>query len=89
MTRNELEAAKKYIDNSLANSILRPSSSPVALLVIIIKKSRGGLRFYVDYRALNAVTIKNRYSIPKIRETLNKLSRTKYFTKFDIISVFN
>ena len=43
----------------------------------------------MDYRGLNAVTVKNRYPLPLISETLNRLSRAKIFTKLDIISAFN
>ena len=57
--------------------------------MLFIKKPGGGLRFYVDYRGLNAVTVKNRYPLPLILETLNRLSRAKIFTKLDIISAFN
>ena len=57
--------------------------------MLFIKKSRDGLRFYVDYCSLNAVTIKNRYPLSLILETLNRLSRAKIFTKLDIISAFN
>ena len=57
--------------------------------MLFIKKPGGSLRFYVDYRSLNAVTIKNRYPLPLILETLNRLSRAKIFTKLDIISAFN
>ena len=58
-------------------------------LVLFIKKSRGSLRSYVDYRSLNAVTVKNRYPLPLILETLNYLTRAKIFIKLDIISAFN
>ena len=57
--------------------------------MLFVKKPGGGLRFYVDYRSLNAVTVKNRYPLPLILETLNRLSRAKIFTKLDIISAFN
>ena len=73
----------------LAKGYIRPSSSLITSLVILVKKPGEGLRFCVDYRALNAIIIKNRYPILKIRETLNKLCKSKYYTKFDIIVVFN
>ena len=57
--------------------------------MLFVKKPGGSLRFYVDYRSLNAVTVKNRYPLPLILETLNRLSRAKIFTKLDIISAFN
>ena len=57
--------------------------------MLFIKKPGDGLRFCVDYRSLNAVTVKNRYPLPLILETLNRLSRAKIFTKLDTISAFN
>ena len=52
-------------------------------------KLGGSFRFCVDYYSLNTVTVKNRYPLPLILETLNRLSRAKIFTKLDIISAFN
>lgn len=43
----------------------------------------------MDYRALNEVSVKDRYPLPLIKETLNNLDGMKYFTKIDIISAFN
>ena len=43
----------------------------------------------VDYRALNALTIKNQYPLPLIRETLSRLSKARFFTKLDVIAAFN
>lgn len=81
MTQQELEVANKYIQENLAKGCIRPSSSPIASPVILVKKPGGGLRFCVDYRALNAITIKNRYPIPKIRETVDQLCKAGYFTE--------
>ena len=44
---------------------------------------------YIDYRALNAITKKDRYPLPLIRETLNNLSKAKWFTKLDVIAAFH
>ncbi|KAG0158414.1 hypothetical protein PDIDSM_5928 [Penicillium digitatum] len=57
--------------------------------VLFVKKPGGGLRFCVDYRALNAITVKDRYPLPLTKETLNNLKGMKFFTKIDIISAFN
>ena len=46
------------------------------------------MRLYVDYRGLNEITIKNRYPLPLIRETLAQLSKARYFTKLDIKDVY-
>ena len=89
MSEKELEAVKKYIDEHLAKGFIRPSSSAASSPVLLARKPGGGLRFCVDYRGLNALTIKNRYPIPLLNETLGKLSNAKIFTKLDIIHAFN
>lgn len=89
MTRDDLGVSKKYVDDELSKKFIRPSTSSVASPVIVVKKPGGGLRFCVDYRAINAITIKNRYPIPRIRKTLDRLCKAKFFTKLDIIAAFN
>ena len=89
MSQGELQVLRKYLDDHLQKGFIRPSSSPVASPVLFVKKPGGGLRFCVDYRGLNNITVKNRYPLPLIRETLNRLSRAKYFTKLDVIAAFN
>jgi len=56
---------------------------------LIVHKPRGGLRVYIDYCALNALTIKDRYPIPLIKETLERLAKAKFYTKLDIVAAFN
>ena len=89
MTQPELIALREYLDKELRKGFIRVSRSPAAAPVLFVKKSDGSLRFCVDYRGLNAVTIKNRYSLPRIQETLNQLSKARYYTKLDIVSAFN
>ena len=59
MSLNELKVLRKYLEDNLSKGFIRASSSPAASPVIFVKKPGGGLRFCVDYRALNAITIKN------------------------------
>lgn len=89
MSRDELRALKEWIEENLRKGFIRPSSSPAASPVLFVKKPGGGLRFCVDYRALNAITVKDRYPLPLTKETLNNLKGMKYFSKLDIISAFN
>ena len=89
MSRNELLVLKKYLKENLDKGFIRPSSSPASSPVLFVKKPGGGLRLCVDYRALNELTVKNRYPIPRIHETLTLLGKAKYFTKLDVISAFN
>lgn len=60
-----------------------------ALLVLLIKKPSGSIRIYVNYRVLNALTVKDRYPIPLIKETLERLLKAKFYTKLNIITTFN
>jgi len=89
MSRDELLVLKKYLEENLAKGFIRVSSSPAATPILFVRKPGGGLRLYVDYRGLNDITIKNRYPLPLIRETLDRLSTAKFFTKLDIIAAFN
>ena len=89
MSRDQAKVVKEYINDMLGKGYIRPSNSPYAAPVLIVKKPDGGLRVCVDYRALNALTIRNRNAPPLIRETLAKLCTAKWYSKFDIIAAFN
>jgi hypothetical protein len=77
MSRDELKA------------FIRPSSSPAASPVLFVKKPDRGLRFCVDYRSLNNISVKDWYPLPLVKESLNNLKGIKYFSKVDIIAAFN
>ena len=62
------------------------SNSPWASAVVLIQKKDGSLRFCIDLRCLNARTIKDAYSLPRIEETLDCLNGVKYFTSLDLKS---
>jgi predicted aspartyl protease len=89
MSRVELEALKKYLEENLNKSFIRHSSSPAGAPVLFVKKSDGSLRLCVDYRGLNEITVKNRYPLPLIQETLTRLSKAKWFTKLDLRGAYN
>ena len=54
-----------------------------------MKKLKKGLRFYIDYRVLNNILVKNKYFLLLILKTLNKLNKAVIFIKLDIILAFN
>ena len=54
-----------------------------------MSKKNNELRLYVDYRDLNAIIIKNRYSLPLISETLNRLCKSKIFIKLNLKNVYH
>jgi hypothetical protein len=89
MSREMLLVLRKTLTELLSKGFIRVSSSSAAAPVLFVKKPGGGLRFCVDYRALNAITRKDRYPLPLIQETLSKISKAQWFTKLDIIAAFN
>ena len=89
ISRDELLELRQYLEENLAKGFIRASRSESASPVLFVKKPGGGLRFCVDYRGLNAITVKNRYPLPLISETLDRLSKAKIYTKLNIISTFN
>lgn len=85
----ELQVVRKWLDDNLSKGFIRESRSRCAAPLLLAAKPGGGVRICQDYRGLNNVTIKNRYPLPLIRETLDALCRAKIYTKLDIIAAFN
>jgi hypothetical protein len=73
-----------FLEEALATGRIRQSKSPLGALVFFIKKKDGKLRFVQGYRALNAITRKNRYLLPLIDDLIHRLKDTNYFTKLDV-----
>lgn len=74
MNLHELKSLREYLDKELDKDLIRVSRSPAAAPVLFVKKPNGDLRFCIDYRGVNAITAKNRHSLPLISETLGQLS---------------
>jgi len=89
MSQDELRVLKKYLKNNLIKDFIQVSSFLAISSILFVKKSSEELRFCVNYRDLNVMTVKNRYSLFLIRETLDQLTKIKYYIKLDIIAVFN
>ena len=85
----ELETLKTYIKTNLANDFIRPSKSPARAPILFNWKPDRSLRFCVDYRGLNNITIKNRYLLPLIGELLDRLGRAKWFTQLDLMNAYH
>jgi hypothetical protein len=84
MTLTEQTEMDTFLEEALATGHIRQSKSPLGAPVFFIKKKDGKLRFVQDYRALNVITRKNRYSLPLIDDLIHWLKDVCYFTKLDI-----
>ena len=89
MSANELKVLKAYIEKMVDKGFIRASFLSAASPVLFAKKPGGGLRFCVDYQILNAITVKNRYPLPLVKETLERVCKAKIFSKINIIAAFN
>ena len=85
----ELETLKGYIKTNLANGFIRPSKSPTEALILFDQKLDSSLRLCIDYQCLNNLTIKNRYLLPQIGESLDRLGRAKQFIQLNLTSAYH
>jgi hypothetical protein len=89
MSRNELAELKIQLKNLLDKGYIRPSSSPWGCPALFVSKKDKVLRLCVDYRLLNAVTIKNKYPLPCIDILFDQLAGAQVFSKIDLCSGYH
>jgi hypothetical protein len=89
MTTPELTEFKEHIKELLEKGLICPSSSLWRAPVIFVPKKDGTQRLCMDYRALNEVTVKNKYSLPRIDDLFDQLCGVCVFSKIDLRSRYH
>ena len=85
----ELEEAKRQIADLLAKGFIQPSQSPFGAPILFVQKKDGSLRMCIDYRALNAITSRNRYPLPNIADLLDRFTGATVFSSLDLASGYH
>jgi len=89
LTVQEMKALKDYIKENLKKKFIRKPKSPAGAPMLFLMKHDGTLRLCVDYRRLNAITIRNSYPIPRINDLIESFQGAKIFTRLDLRSAYN
>ena len=80
------EVVSEHVNKMLADGVIQPSNSPYSAPIVLAPKKDGSTRFCVDYRALNAVTKKDSFPLPRIDDLLDRVRGAKIFSSLDLAS---
>jgi hypothetical protein len=89
VSRPELVELKKQIDELSEKGYIWPITLPWVAPILFVEKKDGTRRMCIDYRALNEVTIKNKYPLPRIEDLFNQLRGASVFSKIDLRSGYH
>ena len=84
--QKQKQTIEEEINKLLDKDIIEPSLSPWSSPISLVTKKDGSIRFCIDYRRLNAVTVKDAYPLPRIDDSLDALSGSKWFSTLDLVS---
>jgi RNase H-like domain found in reverse transcriptase/Reverse transcriptase (RNA-dependent DNA polymerase)/Integrase zinc binding domain/Chromo (CHRromatin Organisation MOdifier) domain/Zinc knuckle len=88
-SEKELKVLREYLAENLKKGWIRESISPARAPILFVAKPDGGVRICVDYRGLNAITVKNRYPLPLLNEILERVAGAVIFTKLDLRDAYH
>lgn len=85
----ELKEVRRQLDIYLERGWVRPSTSPYSAPIVLVRKKDGSIRVAIDYRGLNAITVRNAYPLPRIDMLMDQLHGAKCFTSLDLWSGYH
>ena len=89
LSRAEFLEAERQTKLLLEKGSIEPSISAYGAPILFVQKKDGSLRMVIDYRALNKLTVKNKYPMPRIDDTLDQLQGSTVFTSLDLTSGYH
>ena len=85
----QLQEVREHLDTLLKKDIIRPSTSPYAAPIVIVRKKNGSIRCCCDYRRLNEITVRDAFPLPRMDECIDALSGAKFFSTLDLASGYH
>ncbi|MCO5608354.1 hypothetical protein L7F22_062562 [Adiantum nelumboides] len=89
VSQAQQEEIMRQVNELVENGMVRPSSSPFCSPVLLVHKKDGTYRMCVDYRAINKITIRNRFPVTRIEDLFDKLQGSTYFSRIDLKSGYH
>ncbi|MCO5599657.1 hypothetical protein L7F22_053762 [Adiantum nelumboides] len=89
VSQAQQEEIMRQVSKLVEKGTVRPTSSPFCSPVLLVQKKDGTYRMCVDYRALNRITIKNRFLLPRVEDLFDKLQGSTYFSRIDLKSGYH
>ena len=84
----QVDEVREHLKLMLDAGVVQPSNSPWCNAVVLVRKKDGSLHFCIDFRRLNALTVKDSHPLPHICETLESLAGAAHYSTFDLNSGF-
>ena len=89
LSPEEQEELRRTINDLISRGFVQPSTSPFGAPVLFVRKKDGTRRLVIDYRALNAISVKNKYPMPNADELMDQLLGARFFSKLDLMSGYH